>query len=1012
MTEFRSLLVAFIAIVISAGQLQAQTGTISGRFFDPSIGAPVASVEVTIENRTIVSDAEGRFTVTNVPAGTYTLRASRLGYRSVEQAVTVVAGETTIIEIGLFPVAVEIEGLVAIGYGERQERDLTGVVQEVSTEEFNPGRIVTPEELIQGKVAGVQVSEGNGGEPGGGVSIRIRGGTSVNASNEPLFVVDGMPLDVGGGISAGRNPLNFLNPEDIQSMTVLKDASATAIYGSRGANGVVIIETKSGRTAVGGEGTRLSYTGTLSGSYVSNEPEVLSAQQFRSAVQEFNPDALDMLGNANTDWRDAVQRNGFGQEHTIAFAGATSNLDYRLSIGYLNQEGVIRGSETERTTLGLGFRQFFFDDKLRLSANLRGARTDDNFTPGGVVGGATAFAPTQPIMDPTNTDNGGYFEWTDFQQALNNPVAELELTVDEGTTYRSVGDIEGQLDVPYVPGLTSNVRFGYDVTRAERETFRPSILRQEEEGANPGFVSRSNSSQSNVLFDMFLNYNRTVPTLSGTNLDFTAGYSYEESNAEFPYFEARGLDFDLLGTSGIPAAEEQRTTVSVDESKLISFFGRTNISVKDRYLLTLSLRRDGSSRFGPENEWGTFPAVAFAWRISDEPFMDGMESLSDLKLRASWGKNGNQAIGNYLQFPAYNIGEPTAQYQFGDEFVTIIRPGAADEGIKWEETTSYNLGLDFGLAANRWTGALDYYFKKTDDLLFRVPVAAGTFTTNFITTNIGELENRGFEISLSGQLFRGNEEGDGFTWSADFNAATNSNEITRINPFGGSEVILTGGISGAVGNFIQVLQTGHPVNSFYVYRHKRDSSGNPIYADENDDGFIDDDELLLMYEDINGDGAINQDDRVPFESPAPDWIIGHTSRMTWKRFDASFTMRAHLGNYVYNNVASNFGHYRALSYVGAPNNLDASVLETEFESEQYFSDFYVQDASFLRMDNITLGYTFSPLGRQRMRLFGTVQNVFTLTGYDGVDPLAGVNGIDNNLYPRSRTFTAGLSVWF
>ena len=459
---------------------------------------------------------------------------------------------------------------------------------------------------------------------------------------------------------------------------------------------------------------------------------------------------------------------------------------------------------------------------------------------------------------------------------------------------------------------------------------------------------------------------------------------------------------ELIDESELPGLEEMFYRAAEGED-----VGRFDARVRTRdgrpldIEGTLSVRRDGSSRFGEDNRWGTFPSAAFAWRITDEAFMQGQELLSDLKVRASWGVNGNQAISNYLQYPAYDIGEPTAQYQFGDEFIATIRPGAADRNIKWEETTSYNFGLDFGFASDRVTGSVDYYFKDTDDLIFRVPVAAGTFTSNFITTNIGSVENQGLELSLDASLIQAQTRGD-FWWDAGFNAAYNQNEIVQINPFGGGDVILTGGIAGGVGNNIQVLQTGQPVNSFFVYRHKM-ANGSPIYSEN----------PLDMYEDINGDGQINEEDRVPFENPAPDWILGHTSRMGWGPFDASFTMRAHLGNHVYNNVASNRGHYRALSYVGAPNNLHASVLETGFETEQYFSDYYVEDASFLRLDNLTLGYTLTPgmLG-QDVRIFGTVQNVFTLTGYSGVDPLAGLDGIDNNLYPRSRTFMAGATVRF
>ena len=520
---------------------------------------------------------------------------------------------------------------------------------------------------------------------------------------------------------------------------------------------------------------------------------------------------------------------------------------------------------------------------------------------------------------------GGYFEWDDDLSPVN-PVAELELAQDDGTTLRSLGDIEATLAVPYVSDLTGTVRLGYDVIKTNREVFRPTFLFGEARGPNPGYTSQANNTQQSTLLDAFFNYGRRLEAIA-SDLDVTAGYSYENTYAEFPFFEARGLEFDYLGTNGIPAANEVRTTNWVDENRLISFFGRANLNLRDRYLFTLSLRRDGSSRFGPEEQWGLFPSAAFAWRLSDESFLDGVEALSDLKLRASWGVNGNQAFANYQQYSTYALGEETAQYQFGDVFVPTIRPGAADPGIKWEETTSWNLGLDFGFLANRLGGSLDYYFKRTEDLIFRVPVAAGTNLSNFVTTNIGTMENQGLELTLDAQLFPRQDEG--FWWNAGFNAATNANQLVQINQFGGgTETILTGGISGGVGNFIQVLRPGEPVNSFYVYRHIRGDDGLPVWEDTDGSGTIDEQDL---YVDQNGDGIINQDDRVPFHSPDADWIFGHTSTMGYGDFDASFTLRAHLGNYAYNNVASNYGHYRALRYSDVPNNLHASVLETGFE---------------------------------------------------------------------------------
>ena len=1004
MSLARSITGAVLGVLLCVPGLSAQeAGTITGRVVEGSTLAPISGATVSVAETGALTNASGRFVITGIPAGTYTLRVQQIGYADATEEVTVGAGETVNVTIEMTTEAVGLgEIVVTSGYGEQQEAELTGVIQAIEPDQFNPGRVISPEQLIQGKVAGVNIIDS--GEPGGGVNIRIRGGTSITSSNEPLFVIDGVPLAVGGGISAGRNPLNFLNPDDIARVTVLKDASATAIYGSRGANGVILIETKGGRASIGGVGSQLSYRGTMSGSTVTREPDMLSTQQFRDAVAQYVPTAESLLGSADTDWRGAIQRTALGQEHALAIAGATSDFDYRLSVGYLDQQGVVNGTDTERATLGLSYGQGFFNDNLRISANIRGARTYDEFTPGGAIGSATQFAPTQPIYDE-DSPYGGFFEWTTFTEAVNNPVAMIEMTTDRGTTLRSVGDLEGQFQVPYVDGLTGNIRFGYDVTKTERETFRPSDLWGEAERGNPGFVSRSNNTSTNVLFDAFFNYDRTFEEL-GTNMEVTGGYSYEDNHNEFPYFEAQGLSFDYLGTNGIPAAAETFQSIFVDESRLISFFGRTHFTIDDTYMLTLSVRHDGSSKFGPDQQWGTFPSAAVAWRLTNEPFLQDSELFSDLKLRLSWGQNGNQAFGNYQQYPTYDIGTETAQYQFGDEFVTTIRPGAADRGIKWEQTTSYNVGMDYGLMDNRFTGSIEYYYKETDDLIFRVPVAAGTFTSNFITTNIGSLTNSGVELTLDAVLMDG--EDDGLYWNANFNAATNTNEITQINPYGGGDVILTGGISGAVGNFIQVLQTGHPVNTFYVYEHKM-VDGQPLWADENNDGIIDGNDI---YVDQNNDGIVNQDDRRPYKSPAPKWILGHTSTMQYGSVDASFTVRAHLGNYVYNNVASNYGHYRALEYVGVPNNLHSSVLDTGFEREQYFSDYYVQDASFLRLDNLTVGYTFQSFGAQQVRVFGTAQNLFTLTGYDGVDPLAGVNGIDNNLYPRSRTLTVGASVQF
>lgn len=1021
----RIFLASMTAALCAGGPLAAQTGRIAGTVIAADGGRPLAGATVTVAGTSTgaITRSDGSYVITGIAPGTYQVTATTLGYGSSTRPATVAAGATATVDFQLATAAVELAQLeVSIGYGAQRARDRTGVVQTVTARQFNPGRVVSAEQLIQSKVPGLQVSGTN--EPGGGLAVRIRGGTSVTSSNEPLYVVDGVPLAVGGGLTAGRNPigvdgvpgpigggtstgrnpLNFLNPNDIESITVLKDASATAIYGSRGANGVILITTKSGSRA-----TEFTYTSSASTSRITRGPSLLTTDQFRAAVAQYAPENVNLLGAANTDWRSAVERSATGQEHLLAVSGSGPSQDYRLSLGYLDQQGILRGTNLRRVSGAINYDQRLFSDHLTVRANVKGSRTDDRFTPGGVIGEATAFAPTQPIR----TSSGSYFEWTNAL-GTNNPMAELALVSDRGITYRSVGNIEGQYRLPFLEALSATVRVGYDLAKAERAIFLPSTVQSQVESGTGGAVERRNPTQNNTVLDAFANYARPV---GKGEVDLTAGYSYEQSNGEFPSFVAQGLSSNLLGPNGVPGATTQRTYLVVDDSRLASFFGRVNYSLLDRYLLTLSMRRDGSSKFGPEHQWGTFPSAAVAWRVKAEPFMRDVQALSELKLRASWGVNGNQSFGSYLYLSNYLIGAQQSQVQFGNEFVTTIRPSAVDPNLKWEETTSYNVGVDYGVFNNRITGSVDYYQKDTDDLLFNVPVAAGTNLSNFVTTNIGSMRNRGVEVGLSARLVDRGRNGP--TWDASFTASTNRNRLVRISAVsGGGEQILTGGISGGVGSNIEVLKPGFPVNSFFIYHHKLDAKGKPIYEDVNHDGAINE---VDLYEDVNGDGLVNQDDRVPFKGPAPTWMLGHTSSLGYRNFDLGFTLRAYLGNYVYNNVASNLGHYSALKGA-APNNLDASVLKYGFVDPQYFSDVYVEKGSFLRMDNVSLGYTFYGLrGARQVRLFGTVQNVFTITGYSGVDPEAAVGGcgclgatigIDNNIYPRSRTFTAGVSLGF
>ena len=987
---------AVVAIATAVPAL-AQTGTISGTVTAAEDGRAIANAQVRAGTGIgALTRTDGRYTLT-VPAGTYTVRVTRLGFGADSAPnVTVTAGGSATANFQLRQAAAVLgQVTVTVPYaGEQSGREQTGAVASVTPKDFNTGRIVSPEQLITAKVAGVQVVDNN--EPGGGIAIRVRGGTSVNASNDPLYVVDGVPLTVGGGTSAGRNPLNFLNPQDIENITVLKDASATAIYGSRGANGVILITTRSGAS-----GPQFTYSGTYSTSRVTGGPDMVNADQYRAAVQQYASANAAILGTANTDWIRQVEQNAAGYEHDISANGQRADAAYHLGLNYLDQKGVLVGTETQRVAATVNYQDRMLNGALALRTHLKGARSRDYFTPSSVLGEAVAMAPTQPIFTGPTT----YFQWPSTL-GDNNPIADLRQIQDVGTTLRSIGNAEGEYTVPWISGLTATLRGSFDAIQARRTTFTPSFAESQVElGTNPGNINQNLPQQLSTVVDFFARYNRTLDFLSSA-IDVLGGYSHEQFRGDYASFYAQGLSTDLLGLNGVPTATDTRPFYTIDESRLNSEFGRLNYTVRDKYLLTATVRRDGSSKFGPGRQWGTFPSAAFAWRASEEPFFRGRFGLSDLKARISWGLNGNQSVGNYLAYTSYTVGQSTAQAQFGNQFVTTIRPSASDPNLRWEKTASTDVGIDYGFFDNRVTGSIDLYNKKTTDLLFSVPTAAGTALSNFITTNIGSMQNRGLEFGLDVVPIDGGRRG--LTWNANFVASTNKNRLVSIDRPGIS-YILTGGIAGGVGSLIQVLEPGYAVNSFFVYQHKL-QNGKPVYADVNGDGTINEQDL---YVDLNGDGVINQSDRRPFHNPQPTWILGHTSTLTWREFDASTTLRAYLGNYVYNNVASNLGNYSILQLNGAPTNLHASALKYGFVRPQYLSDVYVEKASFVRMDNLTVGYTFDRLQNLRgARVFGSVQNVFTSTKYSGVDPTAGLNGIDNNLYPRSRTFLGGLSVGF
>lgn len=978
------------------GQMAYAQRTVTGTVTDAGTGEPLIGANVLVVGTVsgTITEVDGTYSV-NVPAGATELQFSYTGY----QAQTVAIGDRSAIDVQL--VAGEfIEEVLVIGYGTQKKSDKTGAVNAVSAEEFNRGVIFSPDQLITGKVAGVQIVS-NSGEPGANSSIRIRGGTSINASNEPLYVIDGVPIENvahnPGGLSGGRNPLNAINPSDIETFTVLKDASAGAIYGSRAANGVIIITTKKGSSKDNG---RVTYDGGISIAQEIERPEVFSGPEYRAIVEERFPNKLNLLANEDTDWYDQIVQTGFGHNHAVSFSGGANNTGYRISLGYLNQDGIIKTSNTERISFGMNFNTRLLNDKLGIDANIKGANTNDQFAPG-VVGSALQMAPTQPLLDPGN-EWGGYWEW-DNDLGTKNPLAELENVQEFGKAFRSIGNIQFDYQLPFLSGLSAKLNLGYDLNKGDRKRFLPSFLRSQY--TDNGEIRIENYTVNSQLLEFFLNYNRQF---GATRLEVLAGYSYQDFQKEYPNFRAWDLQTDLLGLNSTAPAVNSQAFTSVINNRLISFFGRANLNISEKYILTATLRRDGSSRFGGDNRWGIFPSAAFAWRILEEGFMDGLTGVfSDLKLRLGWGINGNQEIGDYRYVPQYVFGDPFVQYQFGDQFVTTVRPDAVDPNLKWEETSSYNAGLDFGFLSGRINGSIDYYYKRTNDLLFEVTVPAGSNLSNIVLTNIGEVENQGVELILNGFVV----STDKVSWNVGFNAARNTNKILALDNVNDPDFqgYLTGGISGGVGNNIQILRVGSPVNSFYVFEHIIGDDGKPLVdgVDHNEDGVTD---LADMYVDFNEDGEVDDLDKRPFENPAPDWLLGLTSTLYLGNLDLAFTLRSALGNYVYNNNASEGAYYNKINLV-VPNNMLTSVEETNFTRPQYFSDYYVENGSFLRLDNITLGYSFNDFYKNSdLRLYATGQNLFLLSGYSGLDPEAGIRGIDNNLFPRARTFVFGLNL--
>ena len=936
-----------------------------------------ATIVVAGTQQGTTTDNKGNFAITAPKNGT--LIITSIGYDpfrvDVQSKMAVVLRST----------ANNLNDVVVIGYGTQRRQELTGSVATVTEKDFQEGTITTPEQLIAGKVAGVSITS-NGGSTGAGSVIRIRGGASLNASNDPLIVIDGVPLQQDLSISGNANPLSLINPNDIESFTILKDAASTAIYGSRASNGVIIITTKKGRRGR----AVISFSTQTSVSTIAKRADVLTADEFRNYVDSFGANKIingapvaSYLGTANTDWQKQIFQSALSTDNNLSIAGALKNLPYRLSIGYLNQDGILKTDHLQRYSGAISLSPMLFDKHLKIDINLKGALSDTRFANGGAISSAVYFDPTQPVYDPTSP-YGGYYEWSSSgtlnKLAPRNPLALLNLYHNTSTTARSYGNVQFDYKVHFLPDLHINLNLGYDMAKGDGNVDVPAYAAQNflDSGQKNQYSNRVN----NKVAEFYLNYIKDLKSIK-SNINLTAGYGYYDNittNYSFYSFRANG--------DTIPGS---KPTYLVDkpENTLLSYYARLIYTYKDRYILAASIRTDGSSRFYNGTPWGTFPSIAATWRINKEPFLANAQKLSDLKLRVSYGITGNQVIGNnYGTLAVYSLGGNSSQVQFGNNFYNQGTPAPYDNTLKWEQTAASNIGIDFGFFKNRITGSVDAYYKKTSNLLNYVPLPGGSNFTSYITTNVGNMDDKGIELLLNASIVRTKN----ISWDANFNISLNNFKITKLtltdNPT----------YQGTIANDYQINSVGYTPDAFYVYKQVYDKNGKPIEG---------------VYADLNGDGQINVSDRYRYKSPFPKYVMGFSTQFGYKKWSLSTVLRANIGNYMYNNLAAGAAQSNSFNSLGYLANSLSELTVSNFTANVPQSDYYIQNASFLKMDNLTLAYNVGKVWHNKLgiRINATCQNVFTITKYTGIDPEI-YGGIDNALYPRPRIFGLGVNLLF
>lgn len=956
------------------------TGVVTDENNEPLIGVTVMPLGA---QGGAVTDFDGKYSIT-IPQSVKQIQFSYVGYTT---QVVDITGETLNITMKSDNALQEV---VVIGYGVQKKTDLTGAITSLSTKDFNQGVITTPEELINGKISGVQIVN-DGGSPTGGTTIRIRGGASLNATNDPLVVIDGVPMATSQSITGSGNPLSLVNPSDIETMTVLKDASSTAIYGSRASNGVILITTKKGSKK--DKRPHFTFSTTNNVQSVIKTIDMVNGQQMKDILaQQGHTDksyaSAPGYGEVERNWSDEIFQKALGTDNNLSMSGFVglgkdAYMPYRVSVGYMHQQGIVLNNWSQRATGTITVSPSFFDDYLKFNISLKGTINENRF-----VNTNTAIynATVWDTYAPMNGSFLGYYspsnaDGTPLTGATENPVSILETQLSKATAKRFIGNVDVDYKLHFFPDIRVHATGAYDWSRGKGFNYTPAGAYS---SYNQGGSSQNYGPQKmyNKLLTLYANYHKEIEGDVSHSIDFTAGYDYQYWKETIPEY----YTYDASG-----AGQIYNTVAAVDERhSLLSYYGRLNYTLMDRYMLTATIRRDGSSRFAEGKKWGTFPSVALAYNIAKENFFKSLsKTINDLKVRVSYGVTGQQdGIANYGYMSYYYPSTTGAHYMFGNQAYTSYRPTVYNKDLTWETTKAFNVGLDFGFLNNRYTASIDFYTRKTEDLLATVTIPAGYNFNKEMLRNVGNVTSKGVEFSFNANVI----STENWQWMIGGNATYQHNRITNLN---GNNM----GQCWAEGRAYQTFTEGYAPHTFYLYKQIYDAAtGKPIEG---------------MYADLNGDGKITEDDRYYTHHPAPDWIFGLTTRLTWKKWSLSTSLRANVGNYVYNYIAMNTGAYETAFYInGQMNMLNASYLSTNFQRRQMLSDHYLENASFIKMDNLQLSYNFGKISKYvAMNMSFMVQNVFTITKYNGIDPEVN-GGFDNTIYPRPRTYSFTIGVEF